>query len=81
MLTALKEQLRQETVTDLVMESTANADVRDIFLDSFDAVVLGAENDPEINALVSKIPEYDETDTELAREIEALTESAVLELN
>lgn len=80
MLKALKEQLRQETATDLVMEATANTDIRDVFLDSIDAVVLGAENDPQINALIGKIPEYDENDTEFAREIEALTESAVLEL-
>lgn len=80
MLEVLKEQLRVDKTTDLVMEASQNQDVRDIFLDGMDAAVLGAENDPSINSFIAKIPEYDEYDTDFAKEVEALTESSLLEL-
>lgn len=80
MLEVLKEQLREDKTTDLVMEAVQTQDVRDIFLDGMDAVTLGAENDSSINSFIDKIPMYEEYDTEFAKEVEALTESSLLEL-
>lgn len=78
MLEVLKEQLRVDKTTDLVMEATQNQEVRDIFLDGLDSVTLGAENDPSINSFIDKIPMYDEYDPEFAKEVEAMTESTTL---
>lgn len=80
MLEVLKEQLKTDTTSDLVMEAAAGSDIRDVFLDNLDTVVLGAENDPAINKLIDRIPEYDDIDPEFAKEVEALTESTLLVL-
>ena len=78
MLDVLKEQLRVDETTDLVMESSNDDNVRDMFLDDVDLAVLGAENDPEINSLIDKIPPYKDNDKNVEKEIEAISESAML---
>lgn len=56
-------------------------DVKDIFLDNPNAMVIGAETDPEITKFIEKIP-VDEEDRPLtAKEIEELEESVIPILN
>lgn len=80
MLDVLKEQLRVDETTDLVMEASNDDAVRDMFLDDVDVAVLGAENDPKINSLIEKIPPYEAHDPSFADEVKSITESALLEL-
>lgn len=80
MLDALKEQMRVDETTNLIMEASNDDDIRDMFLHDENMVVLGAENDPEINSLIEKIPPYKDYDPEFAKEVESITESALLEI-
>jgi hypothetical protein len=81
MLNNLKREIKRQEMSQVMMESfssnaTDNA-IKSVFLDDVDTAVLGAENDPEIKALVASIPEYDEQDEELELEIHTLTESLI----
>lgn len=80
MLTAIKEMLMEEKRLEngykAIVENSDRV-VRDMFLDDIETVVDGAENDPEIKALIETIPEYDEEDDILETEIEAMTESLI----
>lgn len=81
MLDGLKSLVYRDKTNDIIMEATYDTDVKDIFLDDMDAVVLGAENDPNIKRLIDQIPAYEETDREFEQKIEAITESALFDLN
>lgn len=83
MLNGLKRFVRDAEETDLLMESVTEASkarIKDVFLDDPEAVVIGAENDPEIEKLLKKVPEYGEID---AGDIEALKklEESLLEVD
>lgn len=72
MIEGLKKALRSEEnenfLFDAILENASEAsdEVRDAFLDDIDYVVIGAENDPEIKALVETIPEYSGSEVEEA---------------
>ena len=81
MLNILKQDLiRKEqavSCSELMLESVANDDIRDAFLDDTEALLLGSENDPLIAEQIEDIPEsndYDLTDEEMD-ELESLEES------
>lgn len=84
MIEGLKKALRSEEnenfLFDAILENASEAsdEVRDAFLDDIDYVVIGAENDPEIKALVETIPEYSGSEVEEAeveQEISTLVEN------
>jgi hypothetical protein len=66
MLNSLKKALNRDAVNSVVMEkvvtSVKDTDVKDMFLDDVDTFLDGAEDDPEMEELVSKVPEYDDED-------------------
>lgn len=82
MLENLKRHLYEENETSSALEAAAerladdDEDIEDAFLDAEadpDAVVVGAENDPEIAKLVDEIPADDDdvTTTDVEKAIEA----------
>lgn len=84
MLNILKQDLinKEQAVSfvDLMMESTANDDIRDVFLDDIDAAIMGSENDSKIAKQIEDIPESDDfelTDEEM-QELQDLEESTSL---
>lgn len=87
MLNELKEALRYDEERNFMMDALlenvnqAGEDIRDAFLDDPDYVVIGAENDPEIKALIDIIPEYSESDDEDVKEkVSSLVESVAATL-
>ena len=81
MLNILKNDLikKEQAVgfAELMLESAANDDIRDAFLDDTEAMLLGVENDPKIAKQVEDIPESDEftlTDEEM-EELQSLEEA------
>lgn len=81
MLNVLKQDLirKEQAVSyaELMLESAANDDIRDAFLDDTEAMLIGVENDPKIAKQVEDIPESEEftlTDDEMD-ELENLEES------
>lgn len=80
MLTNLKNSLRQEEMTNIVTEavtrSRGDEQIKSAFLDTVGFEVVGAENDPEIKALVDKLPEYDDYDESVEA---AVNESTLLD--
>lgn len=77
MLGELKKAMEKEKTNDLILEAmvrNTNA-VKNAFLDNFEMDIIGAENDPEIRSLITKIPEYDDHDEEIVKSIDKLTES------
>lgn len=66
MINNLRNRLRQEEMTDILTEAVTRGrgeeQIKSAFLDTVGFEVLGAENDPEIKALVDKLPEYDDYD-------------------
>ena len=83
MLDGLKSLVYRDKSNNIMMEAALDTDVKDIFLDDMDSIVLGAENDPTIKRLIDQIPAYEETDREFEQKIDSITESALfnLELN
>lgn len=81
MLDGLKSLVYRDRTNDVIMEATADTDIKDMFLDDMDVVVLGAENDPQIKRLIDSIPAYEEADGEFASKIAAITESALFDLD
>lgn len=81
MLNLLKRDLinrdQMVTSTQLMLESASNDDIRDTFLDSTEAMLIGAENDPEVERQVESIPESEEFDltAEEMQELQNLEES------
>lgn len=80
MLVELKKAINEHRVgeftTEVMLEKSAS--IKDVFLDDPDAVVIGAENDPEIAKLVKDIPAYEEDDDEeIKEEIKAMTEGLI----
>lgn len=64
-------------ITDIMLESINNDDIRDAFLDNVELALIGAENDAKVEKEIASIPEYDEdelTSDEL-KELENLEES------
>ncbi len=80
MLDGLKSMVYRDKTNDTIMEAALDTDVKDIFLDDLDSVVLGAENDPQIKRLIDQIPAYEETDREFEQKIESITESALFDI-
>jgi len=77
---ALRSEENENFLFDAILENASEAsdEVRDAFLDDIDYVVIGAENDPEIKALVETIPEYSGSEVEEAeveQEISTLVEN------
>lgn len=80
MLNNLKNAIKQEEMSNALLESMTSAtdsDVKDLFLDDISVAVLGAENDPEIKNLAQSIPEYDDHDEDVAAQVESLVESLI----
>lgn len=84
MLELLKKDLimQEQTIsaTELMLESAANDDVRDAFLDDTELTLLGVENDPKIAKQVEDIPESDEfgLSKDEMKELENLEESVAM---
>ena len=81
MLNILKRDLvvreNAVSVTDIMMESLSNDEIRDAFLDDAELALIGVENDAKVEREIAAIPEYDEdelTSDEL-KELENLEES------
>jgi hypothetical protein len=72
---AINEHREGNFPSEAILESTSS--VKDAFLDDPEVALLGAENDPEIAALINDIPGYDDgvDDAEMKKNVEALTES------
>lgn len=68
-------------IFDLIAEnSTASGDnIKDIFLNDPDALAITAENDPEINDFISKIPEDSEGEELTDKDIDDIAESMIAE--
>lgn len=79
MLDELKSAVYRDKTVDILMEAVGGSDVRDMFLDSIEFSVLGAENDPQIKHLIDEIPAYEETDPAFEKELQAVTESFIPE--
>ena len=47
-------------ITDIMLESINNDDIRDAFLDNVELALIGAENDAKVEKELASIPEYDE---------------------
>ena len=78
----LKHMIAMENAVDPLEERLfegANDTIRDALLDSIEFSVLGAENDKSLDSIISKIPEYNEEDPEVERELSHLTESVIFE--
>jgi hypothetical protein len=77
MLNNLKRQIKQEEMSNVLLEAmtTGDQDIKDLFLDDVQLAVLGAENDPEVKELVQSIPEYDDHDEDVIAQIESVAES------
>jgi hypothetical protein len=79
MLTGLKKLINEHREgnfpSDAILESASS--VKDAFLDDPEVALIGAENDPEIAALINDIPGYDDgvDDAEMKKNVEALSES------
>lgn len=76
MLNDLKKTLQDENDSNFELESILEStlDIKDVFLDDPETALIGAEDDPEIEALVDKVPEYSD-DPDVKEDIESLTES------
>lgn len=79
MLDELKRAVYRDKTDDIAMEAVGGSDVRDLFLNSIELSILGADNDPEIKHLIDTIPAYEETDPAFEKELRAVTESIVPE--
>ncbi len=81
MLLSIKHDICMERYNVVLEEMTDyfdGMDIRDSFLDDVDTVTMGAEDDPEIEKLIEKIPEYD-SDSATEEMIDKLTESYIPE--
>lgn len=82
MLLNLKNEIRREEMNEVLTEALSSRTksdeaIKDVFLDSFDVDIIGAENDPKVKSLVDTVPEYDDHDAELEAKINTLTESLI----
>lgn len=83
MISGLKKELSRIKTENFLTEAAVDAaigtddDIRDAILDDPETVLAGAEDDPEIEKLVEKIPEYDEEVTD--KDLEKLEESYIPE--
>lgn len=78
----LKHMIAMENAVDPLEEhlfEAANDTIRDTLLDSIEFSVLGAENDNTLDSIISRIPEYNEEDPEIEKELDSLTESVIFE--
>lgn len=78
----LKHMIAMENAVDPLEERVfegANDSIRDSLLDSIEFSILGAENDKTLTAVLAKIPEYNDEDTEIEKELESITESTIFE--
>lgn len=62
MLSNLKSDLMRSrnnaTIGDIMIESLADDSIKSVFLDSIDGMLLGSEEDPELEKEVQDIPEF-----------------------
>ena len=78
MLTTLKAKMRNDVEFGTSLEAASeyisenNDDIKDVFLDDFDALVIGAENDPEIAKLVDSLPDDPDVEVVTASDIEKI---------
>jgi hypothetical protein len=80
MLSNLKKEIKRQENTEAMLESMvapsrAEESIRNAILGDVRMDVLGAENDPEIKALVENVPEYDDHDEDVEMEIASMTEA------
>jgi len=86
MLENLKKQMADDLFYSSSLESAMqqmsedDEDIKDTMLNDPDALVMGAEDDPEIEKLVDKIPDTSFEDDEVTdSDIEKITESVIPE--
>lgn len=86
MLENLKRMIREDSQPTSVMEAAAerliddDSDIRDAFLIDKDGVSIGAENDPEVDKFIDKIPEYDDEEEISESELEEMIENYIPEM-
>ena len=84
MLNLLKRDLAVKenaaSITEIMMESAINDDIRDAFFDDIDVALIGSENDARVEREIASIPEYneDELTSDELKELENLEESVNL---
>lgn len=86
MLENLKRTIREDIYGSSLLEAAAEQisqdddDIRDTMLDDPDAIIIGAENDPEIEKIVNSLPDTVIEDDEVTtKDIEKITEEYVPE--
>jgi len=85
MLTTLKAKMRNDVEFRTSLEAASEYisenidDIKDIFLDDPDALIIGAENDPEIAKLVDSLPDDPDVEEVTAKDIEDLVEGFIPE--
>lgn len=83
MLENLKKMIRDDSIPTSVMEAAADrltdddSDIRDAFLIDKDGVTIGAEDDPEVEKFIERIPEYDDEEEISEEELENMIENYV----
>lgn len=83
MLENLKKMIRSDSMPTSVMEAAADrmrdddSDIRDAFLIDRDGVSIGAENDPEVEKFIERIPEYDDEEEISEDEMEEMIENFI----
>lgn len=80
MLRALKESVFKAEMDNVLVEAVIEGttdNIKDAFLEDPDAVVIGAENDPEIDKLVKDLPEYGEVGAKDIEDLKKLEESLI----
>lgn len=87
MLENLKKLINGDAINGSILENAvtylteSDEDIKDIFLDDKDVVVVGAENDPVITKLVNELPELDDTEDVSDEDIKEMLESYIPEHN
>jgi hypothetical protein len=83
MIENLKKKLNTISALNVIEEAqNEDSSVRDMYLDDTDEYTGEAESDPEINALIDEIPEYDIdkiSDADLEKIIESTITESILE--
>ena len=86
MLENLKKMIRDDSNPTSVMEAAADrlmdddSDIRDAFLIDKDGVTIGAEEDPEVEKFIERIPVYDDEEEISEAELEEMVENYIPEM-
>ncbi len=84
MLNNLKQRIRKSQNSQFVTEAAIDQideDLKDLYLDDIEEQIEGAEDDPEIEKLIDEIPEYDEDEINIDKDLENIEENFIPETN